>query len=654
MTYASAHTSHTSDDSLLQSGAITSLERAVECLHELWLLVSRTSPAEQPQSLTSALNEVLGPILRVYLQTEDPVLLTDQALMALQSLAQQLSQSQDALWYGDGKRLTERCLQLVTEADTRLRQVPSPTLLPPRLTASETLPALQRRPLSPILLPATHVEAPALESAASENPASENPASEDPAQGVPATPEGFNPDPLPMLTPAQWAEFHARDCFGDIVALLPQRVSQLGESWAIATTIEQRLVTNLDAIAALGDDAYRAIETACRTAIVVDEALCAGLALVAGCVAGRDLIALTERLLLTWETDEAMWSSVAASWKLSPNRWLPTICLNYLRSTDLRKQALAVDVLGYLGHLTAEDVTRLLTRGHLEPRLVLPYLHVLPLHERHDWLRNLYPRSAHAVGRPEWWWASALADYAALTGILEEEVGRDPSSEAWLVLALYGERQHAEAMLSAFTEAPTPELARALGWAGQAKAIPLLITALASEDPVLKNTIAMALERITGAGLFEEIAIQAEQVMDPDVPDPPLDDEPPTLASELNDPRDVASEGSPDTVLLPAITQETWHLYWKENESRFSPDVRYRCGRPVSPGVFIDELEHALRTPGDRRLIHLELMIRTGKRVHFDPLQWVEEQRLAIEQWRSTTKGSVVRSGTWFRSPVSP
>lgn len=640
MTLSSAFTSPTSEDSLTQSGALSSLERALECLHELWMLISRTAQPEQTQSLTSALNDVLAPILRIYLQTEDPALLTDQALIALKTLAEQMSQSKDAVWHADGQRLTERCLELVSEADTRSRQVPSPTLLPNRLTASSTLPALQRRPLSPILLPTSNVEVPA-------------PALESDEDDRRETPEGFNRDPLPMLTPAQWTEFHARDCFGDIVALLPQRVSQLGESWTLATTIEQRLVTNLDAIAALGDDGYRAIEAACRTAVVVDEALCAGLALVSGCVAGRDLLALTERLLLTWEADEAMWTAVAASWKLCPNRWLPTVCSSYLRSNDPRKQALAVDVLGHRGHLTAENITRLLTKGPLEPRMVLPYLHVLPLDQRHDWLRQLYARGTSAVGETQWWWASALADYAGLTGILEEVVSRDPASEAWLVLALHGERKHAETLLAAFTETPTPELARALGWAGQGKAIPLLIAALASEDPVLKNAIAMALERITGAGLFEEITLEPELVMDPDVPEPPIGDEKPTLASELEDPRDVAPEGSPDTIVLPAITQETWRMYWEENAPRFSADVRYRCGRPVAPDVFIDELEHGLRTPGDRRLIHRELMIRTGKRVHFDPLQWVEEQRLAIEQWRSATKSCVVRSGTWFRLPIS-
>lgn len=640
MTLSSAFTSPTSEDSLVQSGALLALERTVQCLHELWLLMDRSSQTEQTKDLTLALNNVLAPIWRVYLQTEDPAQLTDQALIALRTLTERLSHSQDAAWYGDAQRLTERCLQLVTEADARLRQVPSPTLLPSRLTASSALPALQRRPLSPILLPTSSADVPTT-------------APEGHADDAPATPEGFNPDPLPMLTHAQWAEFHARDCFGDIVALLPQRVSQLGESWAVAATIEQRLVTNLDAIAALGDDGYRAIEAACRTAVVVDEALCAGLALISGCVAGRDLIALTERLLMTWETDEAMWAAVAASWKLSPNRWLPTVCLHYLRSGEPRRQALAVDVLGHLGHLTSESVTRLLTSGTIEPRLVLPYLHVLPVEERHDWLRKLYLRSPSPVGETAWWWASALADYPALTGILEEVVHRDPSSEAWLVLALYGERKHAEAMLVAFTENPSPELARALGWAGQAKSVPLLITALSSEDPVLKSTIAMALERITGAGLFEEITINPEQVMEPDVPEPPLDEDRLTLAQELDDPRDGAPEGSPDTIVLPAITQETWRMYWKEHEPRFSPDVRYRCGRPVAPDVLIDELEHGLRTPGDRRLIHRELMIRTGKRVHFDPLQWVEEQRLAIEQWRKSATGCIVSSGTWFRLAIS-
>lgn len=622
--------------SLALTSVLTQLERGLESLQELWLLFPGYKQPSVAAALLSGLSDIFEPLFRAYTQTRDPLEFVQVAAGRITSLHEQLSRLEDAPWSSHANELLELCRQQLTEAETRLRQAPPTTHTPPPLYASGGTPYLQRG-----------TDAPLLPSADAQVPVAPSPDAE-----AVEVPPGFSNDPLPALSHEQWVEFHTRDCFGDIVALLPQRTPQLGEAWTAADVIERRLIANLDAIAALGDAGYRAVAVAAKHAVVVDAALCAGLALVSASVTSRDLLAVCEHLMLTWETDESMWQAVANSWKITPGPWLGALCDRFVRSPDPRKQALALEVLGYRGWLTANDVQRLLERRSAPLASVLPHLHQLSPPDRDSWLRRLYAESSTPNGDASLWWASALNGYPPVSVILEHVAPNDASGQAWLLLALYGERKHAEDMLAAFAQGPTPELAYALGWAGLGSSIPVLIAALASEDPLLKAATAMALERITGAGLFEEVPIAPEQAMSPDVPEPVIE---PTdsLATELGDPRDAPEEGSPDTIVLPAVTQLTWSEYWEHNSQRFATANRYRCGLPASPSVFVDELEYALRTPGDRRLIHKELVMRTGRRVHFDPHQWVDEQRVAIAQWRETVRSCPVPAGTWFRLPTT-
>lgn len=613
------------------------LEATIEQLHEIWALSRGHRDPERARTVTQAIAQSMSPILRIYTQTEDPVELTHLAQKGLGELLERLHLVSDAPWFDHVQQLVTLCERNISDVDTRLSRSPRVTPAPLELVASAASPTLQRGPTKPLVPKAAGAE-------------SGHSAPEDLLATPLQVPEGFSKDPLPALTSQQWVEFHARDCFGDVVALLPQRVAQLGEMWSLADVMERRLAANLDAIASLGDEGYQAVEVACQTAIVVDAALCSGLALLAGCVASRDLIALCERLMVTWETDEAMWRAVADAWKLSPNPWLRAVCDRYLESPDVRKQTLAVDVLGYRSWLTERALTKLLREQRLSLSVLLPHLSALSLQERHDCLRGLYGQSASPAGDPDLWWASALSAYPPTLVILEQAALSDTSGQAWFLLALYGERRHAETLLELFARTPTPELARALGWTGLGQAIPTLIGALASDDPPLKHAVAAALERITAAGLFEEIPIPPEQAMDPDVPEPGLDGA--SLESEFESDRDAAPAGSPDTVTLPAVTLDTWTAYWSENANRFSGELRYRCGLPVSPEVLVNELEHAFRTPSDRRYLHHELVMRTGQRVSFDPHQWVTEQQAAIEQWREVARRCATQPGTWFRLPI--
>lgn len=242
------------------SAVLPQLEKAVESLHELWLLARGYKQLDRARGLVTAIGETLSPLFGAYTSDRDPVELTYLAGRQLGAVYERVTAAADAPWSGHAQALVGSCAQQLTEAETRLRQMPRPALGQLPLCASFEAPALQRGTVNPIL---PGLGAPPPNTAVIPQP---EPAAAD------AIPAGFDPDALPRLTVEQWVEFHARDCFSDVVALLPQRVSQLGETWELADVIERRLVANLDAIAALGDAGYCAIEQACHTAIVIDAA----------------------------------------------------------------------------------------------------------------------------------------------------------------------------------------------------------------------------------------------------------------------------------------------------------------------------------------------------------------------------------------------
>lgn len=213
-----------------------------------------------------------------------------------------------------------------------------------------------------------------------------------------------------------------------------------------------------------------------------------------------------------------------------------------------------------------------------------------------------------------------------------------------------GDRADAELLLDAFAQDPKPFLAEALGFAGLARAIPFLLSALSQEDEDLKSEAALALERMTAAGLFEEVPVAPEEVMDPEIDEPLPASSGPGLAVALSDPRDLPEEGSPDMMLLPARSEPTWRAYFEAHEASYHPERRYRIGRPVEPSALVSELEFSLRTPRDRRRIHEELVIRTGRRVEFDPGDWTAWQRAAISAWKGRISEVALPVGTWERA----
>ena len=109
--------------------------------------------------------------------------------------------------------------------------------------------------------------------------------------------------------------------------------------------------------------------------------------------------------------------------------------------------------------------------------------------------------------------------------------------------------------------------------------------------------------------------------------------EPKPLARQLSDPRDMPSDGSPDRMTLPSIQYARWKGYLDRERQRFRADARYRRGQPFTPGVAFTELDRFAMLPAERRLLHWELVVRTGESVRFDPHDFVPVQEEALRSW---------------------
>lgn len=475
------------------------------------------------------------------------------------------------------------------------------------------------------------------------------PASAKPQQSPPEQrPPGFTEDPLPALTPLDWTLQRARVCFEDVVMLCSQRTPQLGESWQQGEFLERRLLANVDALCALGEPALSALESFVVASPAPDPWQLYGLAFVAGCVEGRDLLAAAERILEDHVQEPEFCQAMAAALKLVPHPFVPFIMRRWLASKSPVRRALAVDVLGYRGLATHEELDRASLDGAAVAVKVLPYFALGPPQRVREVLDDLlYGGDAALV--PALWKALVLSGHPQSSAVLGAALGGDRAADAATLLAIGAEKRDAEELLELCRSAPSAALAGALGWAGDAAAPPLLIALLANDDAELKAAAAGALERITGAELYEEVEVPPEVVMEPDVPEPEVGEAPPPLAAELSDPRDLPSEGSPDTVELPAQGLETWKSWWFDHQSQFVPGQRYRRGKLYSPLVVLDELDNGRVTPAERLLLQMELVICTGGAVRFDPHDFVAAQRAAIAAWRAPAERASGRPGAWQR-----
>jgi len=134
-------------------------------------------------------------------------------------------------------------------------------------------------------------------------------------------------------------------------------------------------------------------------------------------------------------------------------------------------------------------------------------------------------------------------------------------------------------------------------------------------------------------------------VEEPDVGEPKQ----PALARQVSDPRDMPSEGSTEKVTQPTIDSARWRSFWVERGGEYKPGLRYRRGNPYSAAVSCWELDALPLTPGERRLLQRELVVRTGQHVRFDPHDFVAVQEDALAEWAKLSRRHGSAAGSWAR-----
>jgi hypothetical protein len=213
---------------------------------------------------------------------------------------------------------------------------------------------------------------------------------------------------------------------------------------------------------------------------------------------------------------------------------------------------------------------------------------------------------------------------------------------AALLLSLGGDPDDARRLLHRARQSPTPWRLDALGFAGSVEAVPALIDQLADEDLELCMAAARSLERLTGAGLIEEIEVPPEDTVPRELPEVPVAElatparaAAPPLAGEVSSPRDAPSEGSPDLLEAPSIDADRWAAYWKDHARDFEAGRRYRRGKPWSSASSLEELDGPLASPAERQLLQIELAGASRRYVHLDVDDLVVVQERALAGWRA-------------------
>jgi hypothetical protein len=166
---------------------------------------------------------------------------------------------------------------------------------------------------------------------------------------------------------------------------------------------------------------------------------------------------------------------------------------------------------------------------------------------------------------------------------------------ACLIVGLCGVQSDATLLERMLVQKPSPMGVRAVSYFGDVNLVPPLIQLLGEEK--LKSAAAEALERITAAGLKSDV-----------------------------------EPGPPVQIVDPAV----WSSWWSGNRERFTPDRRFRLGRPYGPSAVIEELDRDGNRI-ERLRAYLELCRFAGPDTpRFHPLDFIprqEESIKALRQW---------------------
>jgi uncharacterized protein (TIGR02270 family) len=478
----------------------------------------------------------------------------------------------------------------------------------------------------------------------------------DPLEEVPP---GFAPKiPKPVPEP-EFIALKGRELFEEVAMVGMQRTPLLGDPFRTCAFLERRLLCAVDALVGYGFEAISRVEPMVIDFPAKDASRAFGAAMLLGCLDGRDALAAAERVLrYCGAGDPEVARGFGDALKLVPHPGLPMMLRTMMQDPDPDYRILALDVMVFRDLATGEELVAALSDP--SPRvaaIALPKLALMRwagLPQAIDFATN----HDDAVLREAGWLAMAYAGHMHAVNVLEANIGTPYGERAVEHIGVLAESKDAERLLSKMQEKPAESIINAVGWAGHPTAIPALIAILAKGGlkKQLKAAAASALDRITGARMYDTVELDPEAIAVPDIPDPDVGDidpkpKPASLAEKVSDPRDLPGKGAPDSMALPTTNPERWKAWWKQAAPLYQMQARYRRGHPYTPLISLWEMSDGwVVTPYERRLLQRELIVRTGEYVRFDPHDWIVIQEEALKQWEGPARRASGAAGQWARS----
>jgi uncharacterized protein (TIGR02270 family) len=181
----------------------------------------------------------------------------------------------------------------------------------------------------------------------------------------------------------------------------------------------------------------------------------------------------------------------------------------------------------------------------------------------------------------------------------------------------------------------------ALGLLGDISAVDTLLSDLGNAD--LAESAAMALNLITGAGIYEEVFIP-EEIDEDELFEEELE--------KLKRGESLYPPGEEPGTTITRISQkpEDWQKWWAENKSHFNPGIRYRNGKPYSPACLLENLQSEKSSRLVRQMAYEEFVIRYGIDFPFETDMLVSQQKQAIAKYADwiKTNSRRFREGEWY------
>ncbi len=202
-------------------------------------------------------------------------------------------------------------------------------------------------------------------------------------------------------------------------------------------------------------------------------------------------------------------------------------------------------------------------------------------------------------------------------------------TKPWLAMGLVRQNRRVEKYLQDLADsASCADCILALGLSGRAAWVDVLLERL--QDDKLTQSVALAVELITGVGVYEED--HAFEKLDEDA-----------LFDEERQDLDPASDVGPQIQSgqsLMTVCKDP--LIWKEElkpiQSGFKPSAKYRHGQPHSLNAVVSALQSDRSSKSARELVQEELPIKYKLHTRFEHDMWVDEQELILAEIVCTLK----------------